>query len=165
MKIKRKIPAFTMIDVLTGMVIMSIIIAMVFYLFTALNKQVYHYGQFHNQLNNYLMLKTDIDRQTDMANEIVGVPNGFQINNERESIVYQRAENRLLRLTDYTTDTLAHELESMQLFYVADNNGKPTELVNEIELKINLQNQVLTCHFYKNYGLMNQMNVALLNEF
>ncbi len=75
-----KIAAFTMVDILTGMIITSIIISMVFFLFTSVNKQVYTYGQVRNDLNAFLLMKSDLKRQFEKnENEIIGIPGGISI--------------------------------------------------------------------------------------
>lgn len=153
-----------MIDILTGMVIMSIIIAMVFYLFTALNKQLFTYGQTHNQLNRYLMMRTDISRQCDLADEIIGIPNGFKLIGNSEKLAYIKSDSYLLRISDKTTDTLSYNLTDLSVKFLPNKSQKNSELIHQIDLKIELKQQALTCRFYKNYPLNAQMNFELLNE-
>lgn len=154
-----------MVDILSGMVIMSIIIAMVFYLFTALNGQVFNYGKVHNQLNEYLMMRMDISKKCDMADEITATPNGFRLTNDLEEFTYIISEGNLLRMSQQSVDTLSTELLEYKLKYSEKNKEENKELVSEIELMVGIQEQALTCHFYKSYDLRAEMNLELLNEF
>lgn len=160
-----KIGAFTLVDILTGMVITSIIISMVFYLFTALNKQVADYGSTRNQLNGFLLLKTDLMRQFDQSGGMVATPKGFDLTSGNSSISYMREGNLLLRKTPYLTDTLTQNLEELTLYLTQDKDGNETDNVKALTTAVNLNGQVIKSHFYKDFGLIQSINQALLHEY
>lgn len=160
-----KIAAFTMVDILTGMVITSIIISMVFYLFTALNKQVADYGSTRNQLNGFLLLKTDLMRQFDQSGGIMAQPNGFDLVSGSTAISYFQDGNLLLRKTPYVTDTLSQNLEELTVYLTQDKDGNFTNNVKALTTAVNLNGQVIKSHFYKDFGIIRSINQALLNEY
>ncbi len=162
----RKIPSFTMVDVLSGMVITSIIVSMVFYLFTALNKQVAVYGQVRNDLNSFMLMRVDFKRQFELTDkEITGVPFGVSMTGDSDNLTYVKEDNYLLRITNEITDTLSSSLEEFNVEFIHDKNGEPTNKVKGVNIIVKLDNQNLGCHVYKDYGLIEQINQDLLNEF
>lgn len=163
---KRKIPAFTLVDILTGMVVTSIVIAMVFYVFTALNKQVYDYGETRNQINGFLLLKTDLKRQFERADATVtGTPGGFVVEGGSDEIHYLKEGKVLLRKLKEVTDTLTENLEDWTVNFMADKNGNMTENVRSVECEIAIGNKHLSCLFIKDYGRIGGINQSLLNEY
>ena len=62
---KVRIKAFTMADMLGGMVISSIIIGMIFFLLIGVNKQFYEYRKMKSQVLNFLLFKSKIEIETD----------------------------------------------------------------------------------------------------
>ena len=163
---QNKIAAFTMVDILTGMVITSIIISMVFYLFSALNKQMFDYGKTRNELNTFLLLRTDLKRQFNAANNnLIGIPNGISLDTEIGNFTYLKEGDLLLRKSEFTVDTLSKNLQEFEVLFTKNKNGNPTQNVRAVNLTLTVNQQLLSCHFYKNYGSVEQINKVLLNEF
>ena len=161
----KKIAAFTMVDVLTGVVITSIIIGMVFYLFTSLNKQVADYGETRNQLNRYLLLKTDLKRQFDKNEQIKAVPFGFELGAGAELVSYQPSESSFIRATSNAIDTLSDQLDKLEIELIPVPEEKEMELVRSVDITVDVNGQKLTSHFQKDFGIVATINKTLLHEF
>jgi hypothetical protein len=162
----RKIAAFTMVDILTGMVISSIIISMVFYLFTAMNKQIADYGQMRNEINRYLLLKTDLKRQVEgRQNTAIGIPRGIEITSENRALTYKKEGELLIRQQTESTDTLSNYLDDFLIEFIPNPTGELSNLVKEITVKIRLDEQVVAAHFYRSSNLVDEINQALIHVF
>lgn len=160
---KTNIPAFTMMDILTGMVIMSIVIAMVFYLFTATNKQSYDYQKVRLELNDFMLMKADLKRQIDLADRIEAIPNGFNLfYQEGDFLEYKKDDQLLLRKTGMQWDTLSKHLSQLDVIK-AEENIPGVELITGVDITIDLRGQKLSCHLYKDYGIREKINYELLN--
>jgi hypothetical protein len=161
-----KMQAFTMMDILTGMVVMSIVIAMVFYVMSATNGQVLAYGNVRVRLNEYQLMKADLKRQTERALKIESIPNGFRLILEAGPLDYIEENSLLLRKSEKSIDTLLYNLESLRLLPVAGeaNLVKNEKLVSGIILKVNLDQQILCCYLFKDYGLTEPINQSLYRE-
>ncbi len=157
---KNKIRAFTMVDILTGMVITSIIIGMVFYLFTALNKQVYHYGNVRNNLTTYLLLKQDLKLQFELAETIQEIPNGLSLKRNNDELNYIREEEKLLRFSNGTVDTLSTSITEMK---IDSRINEEKELVHKLAIKLMIEKQEMDCYFFKDYSKKGSINEALVN--
>lgn len=155
-----------MVDILSGMVITSIIISMVFYLFVSINKQVAEYGQIHTQLNSFLLLKTDLQRQFNQENtKVNGIPQGIVCNTIDQKITYQQEGNLLLRKVAKTTDTMVHDLKEMKVEFVKDQKGNLTNEVSELGLKMGIGDRELGVHIYRSSSPIIEMNELMKNEF
>lgn len=161
-----KIAAFTLVDVLTGMIITSIIIAMVFYIFTALNKQVFDYGNTRNQINAFLLLKSDLRQKFESKDAVVfGVPGGLEVVQENGSITYLKEGTILLRKSEYSMDTLTTFLNGMDMTFTKDSEGNLTENIQDLQLDLAFGTQELTCRFHKDYGHVGAINQKLLHVY
>jgi competence protein ComGF len=155
--------AFTMIDIMTGMVVISLIIGMVFYLLTAANKQQYTYQKTRIELNEYLLMHADIQREVDKCRSISPIPYGFVLEGERR-IQYTKEGGLLIRRTESSEDTLHKNIISIDFITVGESiSAEP--LIEQIVIKTKLQEQELNAKFFKNYGVAEPINYALLNEF
>ncbi len=161
-----KIAAFTMVDILTGMIITSIIISMVFYLFTSVNKQVYTYGQVRNDLNAFLLMKSDLKRQFEKnENEIVGIPGGISIIGSSIDLNYIKEGNFLIRTEKNSRDTLTTTLTQFEPVFVKNQFGNPTEKISALNVSIQMDEQNLSCYLVREYGPIETINNSLLHEF
>ena len=162
----QKIAAFTMVDILTGMIITSIIISMVFYLFTSVNKQISTYGHVRNDLNAFLLLKSDLKRQFEKnENQILGIPGGISIEGPLVQLDYIKEGNLLIRTEKNSTDTLTHQLIQFDPVFVNDKFGNPTQNISQLNVIVQLEDQSLGCHLFRDYGPVTAINNRLLHEF
>lgn len=169
---KQTIPAFTMMDVLTGMVVMSLVVVMVFYLMSATSQQSFGYQKVRLELNTYLLLKADLKRQTEQAERIEELPDGFKLVSANREISYLQQDRFLLRKTENSIDTLSDGLLEMKKIPLDSGRVEniPRALAG-VELKLNFgsdnthQGQILKCYLYKEYGLTEPMNQKLIREF
>lgn len=161
-----KIAAFTMVDILTGMIITSIIISMVFYLFTSVNKQVATYSHVRNDLNEFLLLKSDLKRQFEKnENTIIGIPGGISIVGPSFELNYIKEGDLLIRTEKNGRDILTHHLNEFEPVFVQNNLGNSTEKVSGLNVSVKLDDQELRCHLIREYGPIETINRSLLHEF
>ena len=168
MQTRKKISAFTMMDILTGMVVMSIVVAMVFYLMSATNQQAFTYQKIRIQLNDYLLMKSDLKRQTELADRIEEIPNGFRLISDSKKISYTKSDIHFIRQSENSVDTLYHNISELNLIPVEQVVGQPPRLnplITGVSLKLKFEEQILSCYLYKDYGLKDVMNEQLYREF
>jgi len=159
-----KLPSFTLMDLMTGMVITSIIVAMVFYLLTGINKQSYTYASVRHELTEYMLLNSDLEREVDNCKTIQEIPFGFVLTSTEKEITYKKSDQYLLRTTELSTDTLHHHLKSIGFTYEETNPIAEQKLIIAITIKVDIKDQELKSYFFKDYGIAEPINFALLNE-
>jgi len=168
MKTKAMLKAFTMMDIMTGMVVMSIVIAMVFYLMSATNNQAFTYGEIRVQLNNYMLMKADLKRKTETANRIEEIPNGFRLISEIETISYLNLNSYLIRQSEKSLDTLYYPVSEVSLIADETEVLQPlglNPLITGVKINLLFGKQILSCYLYKDYGLTEPINQQLVREF
>lgn len=164
---KSYIPGFTMMDVLMGMAIMSIVIVMAYYVMTAAQQQMHLFGSTRYKLTQHVIHQQDLKRNFFETNSIKNLNNGFEIERSNESITYQLKENNLLRIVNQKTDTLWNEVHEIQKeFYTNHSNEITTDSVlKSVTVKTNFENLTLHTHLYKQYDNVSTINQLLIREF
>lgn len=162
--VKTYLPSFTMMDVLTGMVIMSLVVVMVFYLLSATMGQAVNYQGVRFDLNEYLLLKGDLKRSAEKGFKLEPLPAGFRISGFDTYTDYVQSDQFLLRKTEFSLDTLSHHLVSVKSFPL-DENPEGETLLSGVEVVIKVGEQPLKCYLYKEYGLAEPLNQKLIREY
>lgn len=151
-----------MMDLLTGMVVMSIVVAMVFFLVTSVHGQAFTYQDVRVRLNDYRLLKADLDRRIEAANQIGEIPGGFSLTSDEEQVSYILSAAHLLRRCDLVQDTLYSGIDRLELTHLEP--GDPASLVTGIAVELQFGGQLLSCFFYKDYGISQPINNLLYRE-
>lgn len=166
MQNKSYIPAFTTVDILTGMVVMTIVVVMVFYLISATFQQTVGYESSRFELNRYLVFKADLKRQVELADEVQNHPQGFKLVSQSAEILYVQEDHLLLRKLVHHTDTLTHHLTLLTKKSVTNRlTGIESEILEQIHLEVDFSGVKLSCELHKDYGLSEYINESLIYEF
>ena len=160
-----KLAAFTLIDVLAAIVILSIVISMAFYLMSAASKQSYEYQGTRMELNDYVLMNSDIKRELDKCDVIEEIPYGFVLVSTDRRITYKKSENYLLRESDMIWDTLSHNCSKIEFTYLETSAASQQQIISNIQLVTSIQKQEFTSYFHKDYGISEPINAALIHEF
>ncbi|MCH2232946.1 MAG: hypothetical protein MK078_01750 [Crocinitomicaceae bacterium] len=162
---KYRISAFTMMDVLTGMVIMSIIIGMVYYLFTSVNYQLIQYTKNKSELYQHLSLQSELNWSTANAKEIIRTPKGFDFTfAESPTISIEENGSQLLRKYERFTDTLTTTLNEIEYQLYVDSEGHTTDLIQRITIESQVTEVPLSFELEKQYENAEFINKTLINE-
>lgn len=160
-RLKYSIKGFTVMDLLTGMVIMSIVIAMVYSLFSATTGQVGKYQGTRTEINDYLLMKAELSRSTESAELITAIPAGVEmVFNDREPIQFILKEEFLIRESGMISDTLYKHMQGFEVF--ADQTGN-LERLQHMELSLSIGNKPIKAIIYKDYGLSASINQQLIH--
>ena len=89
-----RLKAFTLADVLSGMVIMSIVVAMVFGVFNMVNRQTHDFQNLRVELNDFVLMQADLNRQIDACEKIYEIPSGFVLDKDGNEIRYFISEGQ-----------------------------------------------------------------------
>lgn len=160
-----KLSAFTLIDVLAAIVILSIVISMAFYLMSAASKQSYEFQGTRLELNDFVLLNNDIKREVDQCQMIEEIPFGFILRSTDKAITYKKSERCLLREKDLIWDTLAKNCSRIEFIYLPQKEENASPIISDIEIVTSIQKQEFTSYFHKDYGISEPINAALIHEF
>lgn len=159
----KKIAAFTVMDLLTGMVIMSIIIAIVFYLIGNTNQQVFRYAHSRSDVIAFSLLKENLNQTVEGADRIVGWPNGFKVVSGSKGVAFFQDGNLLMSKEEGRIDTVFENIESIRTFILKTKGGE--EKINKILINLFIGNKKLKLYIYKSYGSQAIVNFQMLDEY
>ncbi len=158
----KKVPAFTMMDLLTGMVIMSIIVAIVFYMMTSTNQQVHSFGKIRAEIVSFNLMKSDLYHNAELAEKIIEIPNGFVMIADEKEVRYELNNETLIRTEALNSDTLSAAVSDVLTIGKTDDEQA---LVSEIMLTCHIKKKEFKLYIYKSYDDKEIINNELLSEF
>lgn len=158
----KKIQAFTIIELIMTMLISSVIIGIVYYVYMLFSHQFSNYREKANAIDEYLILKKAFQEDIDAAstikttsdNEVVCL--GRPMVNEVHYIFNQ--EN-IIRSTAGTQDTFHIKKSGYEAFPV--NNS---DLIETLVVNINLANEPFSTTYKKMYSASQLMQQPSTNE-
>ena len=159
---KDRLPAFTLVDILAGMVIMSIVVGMVFGVFNMVNSQTQDFQNLRIELNEFVLMQADLQRQIDACENIYQVPSGFVLELKDEELKYFISENALMRQSEDSRVTLHPSVSKIEFEFEKGVTDQP--LITSIEIITKLRDMELKAHFSKDYSNADRINHLLLNE-
>lgn len=161
---ERKLLAFTLVDVLAGMVIMSIVVTMVFGAFNMVNRQTHDFQKMRLELNDFELMQADLSRQIDLCEHIYEIPAGFVLEKDQKEIRYFTSEGSLIRQTEESRDVLHPSVARIKLEKQEHPAAQKT-LITGITVESNFRDQIIAAHFQKAYSQAAIINKTLLHEF
>ncbi|WP_044397250.1 type II secretion system protein J [Lacinutrix sp. Hel_I_90] len=151
----KKIKAFTILEVVMSLAIMSIIIVMVYTIFTLLSKQLYAYSHLTEEINNYNQLDTALKRDLHNANDIQFSNNVLLLISKGDSLKYTYTKNRLIRGSLTSIDTFSVAIKA---FDFKKENQLLERGIKQVTLTYNFLEQDLKAVYFKDVGVANQIN-------
>lgn len=164
---RRHIAAFTMMDVLMGMAIMSLVITMAYYVLTAAQQQLFLFGSARFELSQHLINRHDLKRQFFEASTIHSTQRGFTINTPSGIISYEQHENFLLRISTHKTDTLWTDLQHIDKEYFRQKTDLITldSILSGVIITTQNEKKGTRTYLHKPYNNIDIINRELLREF
>lgn len=147
---------------MTGMVVMSLIVGMVFYLFTAANKQLFDYTKSRNELNQFLTFEHQLKWDFNRANEVVRTPTGFKIQLNEESINYYLIDNLIIRNQKHSNDTLSTDLHEIEFQFVQQKE-RNTEVIDGVLIKTGILDKEMEFQLNSSVDPAQKINTTLLH--
>ena len=151
----KHIKAFTILEVVISLAIMSIIIAMVYVIFTLLSKQLYQYSDQTEQVNNYNQLHTVLTRDMHNANSIMFVDNTLLLMVNNDSLKYTHTNQRLIRTFLKSNDTFLIPIKNFKMTEGATVFQNKTKALN---VTYSVFEQDILAVYFKDFGTSNQVN-------
>jgi len=155
----RYISAFTLVDVMSGMVIISIVMSMTFFLMSSVNKQTHDFQQLKLKVNQLVLIQNDLKRQIELSEQLTEIPHGFEVQLDQQELTYVQEGELLIRRMNLEVDTLHENMISLQ----TKTCNTQTNQVNEVSLNLDLDGFELNLRFMKEYGAAHTINNMLLN--
>lgn len=150
---------------ITGMVIMSIIISMVFFIFTSFSKQLSDYTNTRGSLVAMNLLKVDIEQTILRGDEVIANPQGFTVISGAEEIFFNQTGELLLKQSGLAIDTCFDHITDISVVVPSENSEVyQKERVTDITIGLLLGAKKVKTYFFKSYSNQEKINYSILNE-
>ena len=155
------IKAFTILEALISLVLMSIIIGLIFTLINFMDKQLMMMANENNQELEYNLFNTTIKRDIHTSNDFEFAQDVIVLKNYNESdIIYTVIEDGILRDTGITRDTF--NLNAALTTYTKSDVESLSN--NKVELDIALMNDVIHAVYFLKRDSAKTINKTFYNE-
>lgn len=156
------IKAFTILEIVISLAIMSIIVALVYVIYSLMSKQLFEYRSETELVNDYNQLDVVLKRDLYSANEIAYVDGVLHLsNNETKTIRYKENNNQLIRMSSSVIDTFSVHIEGFKVYeedFLLGNNRK------RVAIRYKLFEQELEAVYFKDFGVADHINKAFLAD-
>lgn len=152
--IKERIKAYTIMELLVGMALSSLVISSAYYSYLTISKEFNRFRNAKSTILELSELNEQLDREFDFSEKIL-FSNGLLTFNfvDRKTIRYEFWDTFIIRETEGIKDTFDLKLLDIKIEFEGqfnDKNAVPT-LIKSLDVKVQLFNN--DCHllFNKNY--------------
>gem|GEM_PF-1842765 len=144
------IKAFTILEVVISLALMSIIIAMVYSLYAMLSKQLYVYSDETELVNNYNQLHSLLVRDVHNSNKLVAIDEEVYLFSSSDTIKYYAYDDSLIREKGQMIDTF---LVKVPQFNAVKENMLLGNRIKRIEVTYDLFGEQIEAVYFKDYGV------------
>lgn len=149
------IKAFTILEIVISLAIMSIIVAMVYVIYSLLSKQLYEYKSETELVNNYSQLDVALKRDIYSSKKLSYIDGELHLSNDSKTIRYKESNNKLIRKSSSVVDTFLVHVEEFKIYeedFLLGNNRK------RIAVRYKLFDQELEAVYFKDFGVADHIN-------
>ncbi|MGV6862292.1 MAG: hypothetical protein ACWA41_11000 [Putridiphycobacter sp.] len=167
MKKTNHISSFTLINVLVGMTISSILISFVYTIYTNLSQITIQYQKTHLHLNDYNLAIADLNRNIEGAKTIISYPKGFKIQtHNQDEIIYFKDNHHLIKKTKRGETTIFKNIEQIKtLKYSPLSSGMDElELIHQVQIDFNIEGQIFSTYYFNNLDSRKKLNALLIHD-
>lgn len=154
--------AFTILEIVISLAIMSIIVAMVYSIYVTISEQLYQYSAETELINEHNRAHASLKRDLYNATKISSVgEETIQIVKPLDTVLYKIFNKELIRINSNASDTLKTKVNSIRVQTDQDELGVSFK---SILLAYELLGQPLESRYYKNYGVAEDINMIFFKD-
>jgi predicted Zn-dependent peptidase len=160
--IKRKIPAFTIMEVTITMLISAIVIGITYTAFSIITRSYHSFDSKHKDMAAVLRLDELLQKDFNRAEIVLKDTNGIVLKDSSRIIKYRFNADYVLRI-GIMVDTFKVKSDSVSTTFentAVNETGTDEEAnrLDKLDLNITLQNEKIPYHYYKIYSSVNLIN-------
>jgi prepilin-type N-terminal cleavage/methylation domain-containing protein len=147
---RTKFKAFTLVELLVGMIISALVISFCYSAYTIIYKQFLNYKNIKTQLVNAMQLNTILTTDFITSESVFYNEDKLVLNSlDKSFLIYSFNDGYILRTQNETTDTFKLVADEFKISYLSEISSF---LVNEISFDATVLNEKEHFNFYKNYS-------------
>lgn len=156
MNISRKVPAFTVLEMMVAMLVSGVVITMAYSGLAMLNHQWIEYRNKMGQITECLQFKKIMDADIDKSVSVSGSDEAGLVTimfDDSSNVKYQFGDSFLVRDNESNQDTFHFKSRLNEVGYF-----KTTRLITSFEISIVFQDDILPFYFSKVYSAQELLN-------
>jgi prepilin-type N-terminal cleavage/methylation domain-containing protein len=150
----KKLKAFTLMELLVGMVISGLVIAFGAGAYQVIGRQFMQYKKVKQELMEAAMFRSVMENDCFNASAVYGTADELQLANGKQAIKYKLGVEFILRTVAETSDTFRIAVSGPQLRPVREGSA----LLDQVEFKGNVCGELQDFSFSKQYDAAVLMN-------
>ena len=156
----QKLKAFTLIELLIGLIISSLVISFSYLCYGIVFEQFESYKTTKHEIYEGMQINTLLERDLDNAHiAYYSAPSLTLINENKADLKYHFDKAFIVRNNGEEKDTFNLKVNKTNPIFIMNNNEEPLKLLKALSLEIELLDDKETLHYTKRYGA-----AVLLNE-
>jgi len=162
MKINKRIPAFTIMEVTIAMLLSAIVIGITYTVFSIVTRSYHNYNLKHKGMAGMLRLDELLQKDFERAEIILKDTDGIVIKSPAHQIRYRFYSDYVLRIGPAVdtfkikNDSLVTSFESKVISATGINDEQ--NRLDELSIQLNLQNEKIPYYYHKTYSSVNLIN-------
>jgi len=162
-KIKRRLPAFTIMELTVAMLISAIVIAITYTAFGMLNSSYITYNAKHNEMSVLIRLDELLKKDFIKADDIYQDQDGVRFLINQQPIIYRFQTEHVIRISTITdtfkvaSDGLVLLFESLPLPSESSTDQEHNR-IDELSFSLIYQKEKFPYHYIKQYSSENLIN-------
>lgn len=155
----QKIRAFTLLELLIGMIISSIVIGFCYLSYSIIYKQYMSYKILKLEIVETIQFNSILNSDFIKAETVVFGDNKLILNStNRSSLQYDLMDNYILRKDGEVTDTFNLSAINVLPEYLPETEPSPTSIVTDFSFDAKVLGEMEHFHFTKNYSAETMIN-------
>ena len=149
------ISAYTILEIIISMVIMSIIIGMTYTIFVMLIRRLDNYDTYTTSTNDYLSLDNTIKRDIYLAKNMYNLENSLSFFYENDTVNYVLKNDKIIR---YKRGIPNHFNVTIKSMTCNSSSSLIREKRRTIHIEYQLFNQTFKAIYFKDFGAAQHIN-------
>lgn len=150
---KSRLKSFTLIEVMTVMLLSSIVISTAMLSYDLINRQFVSYSKMNEKLLQAVKLNTLLNVDFFKAQYIRFSNEEIQfIQQEQNGISYQFQTDYITRTMGDAVDTFFISVQNMEAMMLKEKVEQGEKLIDELSFEVVSENEIKKIHFQKKYG-------------
>lgn len=148
MKKVKKIDGFTLMELVVVMALTSIVVGIVYSIFSIVGNQFRHSQSYSEQLNELALFRKTLSNDFEEADSIKYSSDTLRLYSQDTAIYYNFEGHQVLRVISNKADSIDVELASIEITH----QSKKEDIVESIYMELIAKNDTLSFQFEKLYA-------------
>jgi prepilin-type N-terminal cleavage/methylation domain-containing protein len=149
----KKIKAFTLIELLIGMIISALVISFAYTAYILMHRQFLKYKDNRKQITDTMTLNTILNNDFSGSQWVYYQEESLVFSTPGNTLEYIFGDSMMVRIAGEVSDTFHLSPQNVLINHIAEpNDNSSLRLVNELSFTANVLGETEPFHFTKNYS-------------